>query len=126
MMKEMILLDETTDYLKFKVENLKVSKIIDLIVEGGQNEELHLVELEILIYCLKNLYPDEKENLIKIINILDEFIEKQRFLEIDCNFRDFYNQISNIKIVIDTEKMINGEILSYKGSFHSDFDIKLN
>ena len=56
MLEEMRLLKETNDYLKFKVENLKISKIVELIVDSGQYEELHLVELEILIYCLIIFY----------------------------------------------------------------------
>ena len=126
MLNEMTLLKETNEYLKFKVKNLPISKIIDLIIEGGKYEELHLVELEILIYCLKNLSPNKKGALIKIINMLDEFIDKQRFLEIDWDSLDFYNQILKINDIVDTNKMINGEIISYKGSFHSDFNIDIS
>ena len=126
MLEEMILLEETNEYLKFKVENLRISKMIDILVESGQFEELHLVELEILFYCLKNLYPDDKGNLKGIINIINEFFDKQTYLEIEWNYLDFFKQISNLKDKINIEKKINGEIVAYKGSFHSDFDIKIS
>jgi hypothetical protein len=126
MLEEITLLEETNEYLKFKVKNLKILKLIDLIIESGKYEELRMVELEILIYCLKNLYPNDKDNLVEIIRTIDEFFDKKIYLEIEWNFRDFYNQISNLKKTIDTDKEINGIISSLKGSFHSDFDIVIS
>jgi hypothetical protein len=123
-LEEITLLEETDDHLKFKITELKLSKLITFISVQGQVEEFHLVELELLLFLLNKLNSSNNQ-LNEFIVKINNYMSKQLFLDFSWDYKKFYHKLSGLNEIIDQDLMINGEFLSYKGSFHSDFDLEL-
>lgn len=117
--------EETDNYLKFKANDLSITKLITFLVEHGEREEFHLTELQLLLFSLNLLDLETQSKIRKNIDLINDCLENQHFLSFEWDFQYFYNKLTEIINLIDTDKMINGEITSYKGSIKVDFQIQL-
>ena len=125
MLEEISLLEETNEFLRFRVENLKISKIVTYLVDHGQYGDINLVELDLLLYTIEKITP-KNEKLNEIAKLISDCINEQYFLDAEWNYQDFYSKISVIKDIINMDKKISGEFISEKGKFQSDYNIELD
>lgn len=123
--KDLEFVEETDSYLKFKVNNLSIAKLITFLVEYGEREEFHLAELQLLLFSLGLLPPDIQSKIRQNMNLISECLENQDFLSFEWDFHHFYDKLAEILNVIDSDKIINGEFTAYKGSLKIDFQIQL-
>ncbi len=117
--------EETDKYLKFKVSDLSIAKLITFLVEYGEREEFHLSELELLLFSLNLLHPEAQSKIRQNIDLINECLKNQHYLSFEWDFHHFYNKIAEILNLIDGNKIIIGEFTAYKGSLKTDFQIQL-
>ena len=124
-LKELELVEENDEYLKFKVNDVSITKLITFLVEYGEREEFHLAELELLLISLNLLRPETQSKVRQNIDLINDCLENQHYLSFEWDFHHFYNKLAEILNKIDADKIISGEFTAYKGSLKTDFQIQL-
>jgi len=124
-LKDLEFVEETDEYLKFNVNDLSITKLINFIVENGEREEFHLAELDLLLFSLNLLHPETQSKIRQNINLINDCLENQNFLSFEWDLHHFYNNVAEILNIIDGNKIITGEFTAYKGSLKTDFQIQL-
>jgi hypothetical protein len=118
--------EETDTYLKFKINGVRLSDLIKFVVERGKREEFHLVELQLLLFSLNLLEQNSKYKIRSIINLIEDFIDNQRYLSFEWDYKLFYSKLAEIKNMIGSVKILNGEFTAYKGINKTVFSIKIS
>jgi hypothetical protein len=124
-LKDLEFVEETDEYLKFKVNDLSITKLITFLVEYGEREDFHLSELELLLFSLNLLRSETQSKIRQLIDLINDCLENQHYLSFEWDFHHFYNKLAEILNMIDANKIINGEFTAYKGSLKIDFQIHL-
>ena len=124
-LKDLEFVEENDEYLKFKVSDLSIAKLITFLVEYGEREEFHLSELELLLFSLNLLHQEAQSKIRQNIDLINDCFENQHYLSFEWDFHHFYNKLAEILNLIDANKIINGEFTAYKGSLKTDFQIQL-
>ena len=124
-LKDLEFVEENDEYLKFKVSDLSIAKLITFLVEYGEREEFHLSELELLLFSLNLLHQEAQSKIRQNIDLINECLKNQHYLSFEWDFHHFYNKLAEILNMIDANKIIKGEFTAYKGSLKTDFQIQL-
>ncbi len=124
-LEEIELIEETDDFLKFKVVDLNLHKLIHFIIENGKNEEFHLVEMELLLNSMKILDLNHIEIGKKIYDMLLDLIYNEKYMDVNLDYKHFFNKIKDLNKTLDKELCVTGEIIAFKGSLKSDYNLSL-
>ena len=71
-LKDLELVEETDEYLKFKVNDLNITKLITFLVDYGEREEFHLAELELLLISLNLLHSETQSKIRQNIDLIND------------------------------------------------------
>jgi hypothetical protein len=124
-LEEIELIEETDDFLKFKVNNLKLRKLTHFIIENGKNEEFHLVEMELLLNSFKLVDLNNMKIGKDVVDMIVDLINNEKYMDVNLDYKLFFNKIKNLEKILDKDLCIAGEITAFKGSLKSDYNLSL-
>ncbi len=124
-LEEIELIEETDDFLKFKVNDLNLHKLIHFIIKNGKNEEFHLVEMDLLLNSMKILDLNHIVIGKKIYDMLLDLIHNEKYMDVNLDYKHFFNKIKDLDKTLDKEMCVTGEIIGFKGSLKSDYNLSL-